>query len=200
MLPDQDLDVVERNIGQGQGLRNLCYIHRRCIHDVLVDVDGLPDEHLDLISMLAEFINDESDAESPYLELSEFFRTCEKTPVSLTFSQIEGILGDKLSWEAYFFDAFWLDDFPGHEEMWLGYPFHFFIPEDRPYCISGTWIKQGYAIKALYVDERRVVFRRVRQNTSGLKIPKALTSKRLPDAAVQELTRCFDVIIRKYGL
>lgn len=200
MLPDQDLDIVEKNIGRGQGIRNLCYIHRHCIHDILIDVDGLPEEHLDLISMLTDITADEPDTNSPYWELSNFFRTCDKSPVSLTFSQIEGILGDKLSWEAYFFDAFWLDDFPGHEEMWLGYPFHFFTPEERQFCISDAWVKQGYAVKALHVDERRVVFRRVRQNTSGLEIPKALISKRLPDAAVQELNHCFEVIIRKYGL
>lgn len=200
MLPDQELDIVEKNIGRGQGIRNLCYIHRRCIHDVLVDVDGLPEEHLDLISMLTDILDDAPEANSPYLELSEFFRTCDRTPVSLTFSQIEGILGDRLSWEAYFFEAFWLDDFPGHEKAWTGYPFDYIIPEDRTYCISDAWVKQGYTIKALYIDERRVVFRRGRQNTSGLVIPKTLTSRRLPDAAIQELTHCFDVIIKKYGL
>lgn len=201
-LPDQDLDVVERVIGRGRGVHNLCYIHRRCIFDTLSDAAEISEEHLDLITMLTDIAENEGAQESPYLELSEYFRLCDQSLISLTFQQIESILGDGLSWEAYFYRAFWHDDMQGHGEAWRdeGYPFHFFIPEEREFCISESWTQQGYQVKALYLEERRIVFRRVQQNTSGLVVPKALLKRRLPNAATQELRAFFDYIIKKYCL
>lgn len=40
--------------------------------------------------------------EDPYYPLREFFRLCSRSPVTLTFSDIEEIIGDRLDWEAYF--------------------------------------------------------------------------------------------------
>ena len=130
------------------------------------------------------------------------FRLSDNSPLSLTFRQIEIILGDRLSWEAFFYKSFWYDDMQGHGEPWQieGYPFHFIVPEEREFCISEAWTRQGYQIKTLHMEERRVVFRRTQQNTSGLKVPKALLQRRLPNAAIQGLRGFFDYIIKKYGL
>ena len=202
LLSDDDLDVVEKVIGKGRGVRNLCYIHRRCAFDVFSDTPMSAEEHLDLVSMLTNIIEDKENEPSPYLELTEYFRLCDKTPVTLTFRQIESILGDRLSWEAYLYRSFWLDDIPGHGEMWRdeGYPFHMIIPEERDTCISDSWNTQDYQIKALHLEEQRVVFRRVRQNTSGLEVPPQLLQKRLPNRAVEELKGFYDYVIKKYGL
>lgn len=202
LLPGQDLDVVERVIGKGRGIRNLCYVHRRCIFDTFLEAKDVPEEHLDLVAILTDMIGDEGSRESPYLELSEYFRLSDNSPLSLTFRQIEIILGDRLSWEAFFYKSFWYDDMQGHGEPWQieGYPFHFIVPEEREFCISEAWTRQGYQIKTLHMEERRVVFRRTQQNTSGLKVPKALLQRRLPNAAIQGLRGFFDYIIKKYGL
>ena len=72
--------------------------------------------------------------------------------------------------------------------------------EQSPYCASDSWLKQGYKIKAIDLDKRRISFRRVESSTTGLKIPKELTRKRLPNQAVYELQKFFEYIIDKYGL
>ena len=56
LLPGQDLDVVERVIGKGRGIRNLCYVHRRCIFDTFLEANDVPEEHLDLVSILTDMI------------------------------------------------------------------------------------------------------------------------------------------------
>ena len=61
----------------------------------------------------------------------EYFALLQQSPLSLTFHQIEEILGDSLPTEAYFFDAFWYEIMPEiTSPMWReeGYPFHAIIP------------------------------------------------------------------------
>ncbi|MEY8576600.1 hypothetical protein AALD01_20165 [Oscillospiraceae bacterium 21-37] len=130
--------------------------------------------------------------ESPYLELREYFRLSDKSPLTLTFRQIEQILGDSLPAEAYFYDAFWYENMPGMTSpMWRGegYPFHALIPDEIDYYISDSWTSQGYEIKALHRHDERVVFRRVVTGVSGVRIPRALTARKLPDALVYKLER-----------
>lgn len=186
MLPDQEVEIVERVIGEGRHVRNLQYIHRQCAYDSFFHSDELG-EHINLFSML-DGINSEAPVENtPYMELTEYFRLCKKAAFSLTFKQIETILGDTLCWEAYHFEAFWFDDEPGmNSPMWQeeGYAFQVFIPSKRDYCICDSWISQGYEIKALYLKEKRAVFHRVNNNICAFTIPKALTAKKIPNEAV----------------
>lgn len=141
--------------------------------------------------------------ESPYLELREYFRLCDKSPHTLTFWQIETILGDSLPAEAYFYDAFWYEVMPGMTSpMWReeGYPFHAIIPDGIDYFISDSWTSQGYEIKALHRLNERVVFRRVVTGVSGLRIPKALTAQKLPNAIVYKLEKMLKQFVRENGL
>ncbi len=141
--------------------------------------------------------------ESPYLELREFFRLSDKSPLSLTFKEIEQILGDSLPAEAYFYDAFWYENMPGMAfPMWQeeGYPFHTLIPDEIDYFISDCWTSQGYEIKALHRDAERVVFRRVITGVSGVRIPKALIDRKLPDAIVYKVEKILNQLVREYGL
>ena len=56
---------------------------------------------------------DEAPAEdSPYRELTEYFRVCERTPFTLTFSEIADIIGCDLDKEAFLYEAFWYEDMP----------------------------------------------------------------------------------------
>jgi len=203
MLPDQEVKVIEHHIGEGHSARNLLYIHRKCAYDIFDDADESTGELLDLFSLLDDIMDDTPSIESPYLELTEFFKKCNKTPVSLTFSEIENILADALDWEAYFYKAFWYNDTPGYtSKMWHdeGFPFHFFLPSTPDYCIAESWLSQGYRIKALHLERQRVVFRRAVDYQSALMIPKALMQKKLPDKAVHECKRFFAYLIKKYGL
>lgn len=131
--------------------------------------------------------------ESPYLELREFFRLCEKSPLTLTFRQIEDILGDSLPAEAYLYDAFWFEIMPGMTSpLWREeqYPFHAIIPDESDYYISDAWSSQGYEIKALHRNDERIVFRKSAVGMSGVRIPKALIDRKLPSHIVYKLEKC----------
>ena len=172
MLADQEVEVIEKVIGKGRRVQNLIYIHRQCAYDVFSDSDDAMGEHIDLLDLLGDFVDNAPLRESPYLELREFFRLSDKSPLSLTFRQIEIILGDALPAEAYFYDAFWYENMPGMTSP----------------------------IKALHRLSQRVVFRRVVVGVSGVRIPKALTARKLPDAIVYKLEKLLKQFVREYGL
>ena len=203
MLADQEVEVIEKVIGKGRRVQNLIYIHRQCAYDMFSDSDDAFGEHIDLFELLGDFVDDAPLRESPYLELREYFRLSDKSPLTLTFRQIEQILGDSLPAEAYFYDAFWYENMPGMTSpMWReeGYPFHAIIPDEIDYYISDSWTSQGYEIKALHRNDERVVFRRVVTGVSGLRIPKALTARKLPDAIVYKLEKLLKQFVREHGL
>ena len=197
MLADQEVDLVEKNLGEGWTIRNLLYIHRQCGQQVQFSSGKTMTEHIDLFSMLDGLMDNTPVAESPYLELTEFFRTVKQPIVQLRFSEIEKILGDKLPWEAFCFSAFWYDDTPDHSApMWQseGFPFHIFQLSAQEYNIAASWLSQGYQIKALHLESGCVTFRRDRSQTSGVVLPKALTEQRLPDSVVYRL----DILLRRF--
>ena len=203
MLADQEVEVIEKVIGKGRRVQNLIYIHRQCAYDMFSDSDDAFGEHIDLFELLGDFVDTAPLRESPYLELREYFRLSDKSPLTLTFRQIEQILGDSLPAEAYFYDAFWYENMPGMTSpMWReeGYPFHAIIPDEIDYYISDSWTSQGYEIKALHRHDERVVFRRVVTGVSGVRIPKALTTRKLPDALVYKLEKLLKQFVREHGL
>lgn len=115
------------------------------------------------MGLLENYVCTTQERESPYLELRDYFRMSDKSPISLTFQKIEEILGDRLPAEAYLYDAFWFESLPGMPSpLWReeGYPFHAIVADDIDYCISNAWSSQGYEIKALHRESERVVFRR----------------------------------------
>ena len=203
MLPDQEVEIVEKDIGMGRHIQNLLYIHRHCAYDTFSGLDDITAGSIDLFDLLSDVMETAPESESPYLELTEYFRLCEQTPLTLRFQDIERILGDTLDWEAYFYEAFWYDGAPGMTlPLWIeeGFPFHILLPSNPDYCISDSWTSQGYKIKALHLNQQRVVFRKVIKDHSGLTIPKQLTKRKLPDQAVFEAKQFFSYLIQKYGL
>lgn len=203
MLADQEVEVIEKSIGNGRQIQNLLYIHRQCAYDVAPYSDDFEGEPINLFELLEDFSTDAPARKSPYLELQDFFRSCEKSPLTLTFQQMEKILGDDLPAEAYFFDAFWYENMPGMTSpMWMeeGYPFHVIIPDETDYCISDAWTSQGYEIKALHRDRERIVFRKTATNISSVKFPKALTDKKLPNHIVYKLEKLLKQFVRENGL
>lgn len=195
------MELIEKHIGDGWRLKNLIYIHRQCAYDIFQDSEDTG-ESVDLFTLLDGLMDAAPATESPYLELTEFFRLTDKTPLTLTFREIERILGEPLDWEAYFYEAFWYDDIPGRAApLWRdeSFPFQVFLPSSPDYCIADFWLSQGYKIKSLRLERERVVFRRT-QGMSGLVLPKALTNKKLPEKAVYEAQKFFSQLIKKYGL
>ena len=196
MLADQDVELVERNLGQGWSIRNLIYIHRQCAETVSYSNEDTG-AHIDLFALLDGVMDDAPAEESPYKELTEFFRLNRDQTINIHFKQIEAIIGDSLPWEAYCFDSFWYDDTEDMTSpMWREeeFPFQIFRFSVPGYSISDTWTSQGYAIKKLHRESNRVVFRKIAKNTSGIMLPEALTERQLPD----EITYKFDKMVRQF--
>ncbi|WP_289226805.1 hypothetical protein, partial [uncultured Bacteroides sp.] len=181
---------------------NMAYVHKKCAMDTFSISDAKELTHLDILSRLERYVESTPEEDSPYLELREYFRLSDKTPISLSFHDIERIQGDKLDWEAYFYNAFWYDDTPDKSSMlWQeeDFPFHMFRFTTIGYNISESWLSQGYRIKALYVNERRIVFRRVLQEVSGLRLPKTLFRKKYPRKAAYEWEQFCSYFVKKWG-
>ena len=53
------------------------YIHTQCVYDIFCDSDEKTGTPLDLFAMLEGFLDNAPAEESPYLELTEFFRLAE---------------------------------------------------------------------------------------------------------------------------
>ena len=77
---------------------------------------------------------------------------------------------------------------------------HSIIIPENGFPIAKSWTEQGYEIQSLYLDKRRVVFRRTVENVSGLVIPEQLLKKKIPDKAIFEINEFCKMIIKKYGL
>ena len=58
MLADQEVELVEKHIGEGWKIRNLLYIHRQCSNNVFYGGNEFLVEHIDLFSMLDSVYTD----------------------------------------------------------------------------------------------------------------------------------------------
>ena len=203
MLADQEVELVEKNLGQGWSARNLQYVHRQCGYQVQFGGGEVNGEHIDLFSILEGFENHTPDDDSPYIELTEYFRKHKQPVICLKFQEIERILGDRLPWEAYCFEAFWYDDTKElSSPMWQSeeFPFHKFLFSEQSFNITHSWLSQGYKIKALHLETSQVTFRREDKNTSGVVLPKALTNQRLPEEVVYKFNKMVQQFAKDYGL
>ena len=202
MLRDQEIELVEINLGKGDRASNMTYVHKCCNFNILYDRE--PDmQQFDFFAQLEGITEPTKGLEDPYGDLKEFFRMQEKASITLSFKEIESIIGFDLGWEVRC-KAFWFDEAPvGSGGLWAKeFPFHAVEPSSliSEHVISEAWRTQGYSIKRLDIAKEKVVFRKTVHKVSGLVIPKALMDKKLPDNAVHELNSYFEYIIKKYGL
>lgn len=203
MLPDQTVRLMEKILGQGWIPRNLQYVHQKCAYNVSFGAENIVADNIDLFEMLEGFTEDAPADESPYTELTEFFRLSKHSVVHMGFEEIEHILGARLPWEAYCFEAFWYDDaLEQPSTMWRdeGFPFGTFQLSQPNYKIAHSWTSQGYKIKSLDLASSEVTFRIEDKNTSGIVLPRALTSQRLPDDVVYDLNKLLKHFVQSHGL
>lgn len=199
MLPDEEIELIEIKLGKGQGTQNLAYIHHRCSYDILTEAtDG---KGVDLFELL-EGVTEPEPLENPYKTLQDFFHNTNKSPITLTFQQIEDIIGDTLDWEANFYEAYWFDESPGMMgELWEDeFPFETILPEGREVALAPAWRSQGYCIQRLRLKEKRVIFRKEIPNVSALQIPTCLLETKIPDKAKYEIEDYLKYVVKKYGL
>jgi hypothetical protein len=114
-----------------------------------------------------------------YEPLLEHFRFREDKTFTLTFEQIGKILGRGLCNSAYDHSAYWTTK--------------------GDYCISFCWLNNGYKIRKLHMDKKKVVFERDEDLGDSVKIPLYVFRHMPPNAKV-EIDNMFKYIKEKYAL
>ena len=184
ILRDDEKELVEIEPGRSRFAARMAYVHKRCLYCSLdyVDTEFLPASLNDVMEVLEQLDSETKPVGQKFLALSGFFRTCNKNSVTLTFGQIESIMGAELGLTAL------------RKEYWY---------RTGMDCISQCWLDNGYQIKALHLEsKRRVVFHLTEKsrNTASVVIPEVIKYGRVPDDARYELENYFHYIIKKYGL
>ncbi len=203
MLSDHELETIKLNPNGKSTADNLVYVHKRCAQ--LNGMEFLPQGNpsgLNVMDTLEDVMEENFHTDDPYWALRVFFHNSKKSPITLTFDDIEEIIGDSLDWEAYFCEAFWYDQAPGFlSELWdKDYPFHAVQTAERRYCIAEAWLSQGYIIQRLRMAERRVIFRKKAHGVSGVNLPDEVFNRKLPKDAVYEIEEFVKVTLKKYGI
>ena len=171
---------------------NLMAIHRQCSYDIFSNADNDRTEYLDTLSTLRHLADPHPVSRSPYYELQMYFHYSKKSLISLTFEQIEEIIGIQLGHDAYLYKAFWYDELPGRDGyLWQAenYPVKCFVEPPREYCICDCWLSQGYEIKELKLSSHRVTFRQTGAHLSAIEVPRELLENKVPDKIADRVNR-----------
>lgn len=184
MSRKEEKELVEAFPHKTRFAGRMAYVHKRCTCGTFeeADVSHLPTSLNDIMVLLEELDKGKKTTTQRLHSLYEYFRTCEKNSITLSFKELEKIVGE--SWGKASFN----------EEFWYR--------EDGK-SISQCWLDNGYEIKRLHTDVRpRVTFGLTERskNTASVKIPDVIKYGRIPNNAKYELENYFRYIVRKYGL
>lgn len=195
ILIDHPKAIVQMFGTKRQTLKNSAYVHKMCALNDFQLVKTVEDTDLyrpyDVLAALHEIEMGaprgayqkpkEINADWKYIKLKDYFADAEFSKRTLTFKQIEEILGEGLPKSAYSYKDFWM-------------------PRKNMNRIAEAWISGGYHMKKLDLDKKKVQFVRDEVGTSQLEIPNALIEKKIPDNAAFELEQFFKYIIKKYAI
>jgi hypothetical protein len=117
---------------------------------------------------------------SKFYPLTEHFRGRNDSIFTLTFAEIEKILREPLCASAHKYKDYW--------------------SRRSDKCISYAWISNGYKIKTLNFEKKKVVFERTEDMGEAVEIPEVFRTKRIPSGAKAEMEVMFEYIKNKYGL
>jgi len=184
ILRDEEKALAEIAPDKSRFASRMAYVHKRCLYCSFdyIDAELPPSSLTDIMELLEQLDENRKPIGQKFLALSEFFRTCDANSVTLTFKQIEEIVGDRLGATAL------------RKEFWYRTGFM---------NISQCWLDNGYEIKTLHLEgKKRVVFNLTSRskNTASIVIPEVLKYGRVPNDAKYELENYFQYIIKKYGL
>ena len=181
ILKDQEKYLAEINPYARSRAGRYAYVHSYCMDASLefLETDTLPITETDVMGLLEYLDSRKRPAALTWFQLSEFFRLSTKNSITITFDEIEEILGKKLG------------KISNQKEYWYRTGFD---------NISQCWLQNGYEIRRLDLTKRKITFMLVEKGTGGLIIPDRLIKSRIPDEAKYELENYFNYIIKKYGI
>jgi len=182
---EQEKRIIYKTFTRINKIEDMAYVHGYCKEDELLyintDIVHLTDSNL---NQIFEDIQKEVKVTKVYKgkfrELEAYFYKSKKTPITLTFKEIEEILGFPLSHSAYKYNSYWYQKRKGN--------------------IANSWTNQNYEILKLNLVNKKIIFRRIIDKTSKLNIPEIFLTNKIPDGAKYELEEYFRYIIKKYGL
>jgi group II intron reverse transcriptase/maturase len=192
ILTDQARTTVPLDISRPPSVLNSAYIHKMCepnefeLIRTMEDIDVL--RPYDVCNVLEGFAASPSgerikSAITPrwkYYKLKMFFAESSAASITLTFKQIEDIIGSKLPPSAK--DSTW------------------WYPRFQSNRIAEAWVTEGYTMQRIDTEKEKVTFHRDEDGMERLVIPQALLDGKLPANAVFELETHMEYIINKYGL
>jgi RNA-directed DNA polymerase len=183
ILADQRKAVVPMDASRAEFVKNLAYIHGKCEYsDVqFIETEEPLDSENDINAVL-ETLSAQTErgrgAKLKFLPLAEHFRSLTVSRVTLTFGEIDKIMGEPLCASAQKYIEYWYRR--GHNK------------------ISECWLANGYKITDLDFEKRRVTFVRTDDNVSVI-LPPYLQG-RIPPNCKAELDNFFAFMKSKYGL
>jgi len=185
ILSDQQKSIVPLDASKELLPKNMAYIHKICSSsEVILSEINIADINSPVeIRNVLEKINGETKRRRrktlKFDPLNEYFRQRTEPVFTLTFSQICEIVGDLCS-SAYKYKDYWYR---------AGF--------DR---ISETWLSNGYKIRKLHMDKKKVVFERTTELLVPINIPEVFLRGKMPADAVAELENFFLYVRKKYGV
>ena len=181
ILQDQERVLIPVDGAARSRSQRYAYVHPGCAYCTVdyIDTDTFPSTDAETMELLKSIQRNLQPTGQKFLPLSEYFRKCTRSSVTLTFDEIEKILGQPLG-RVQYQRTYW------HRTGFM--------------CISQSWLEHGYEIKKLEIERRRISFVQVQKGTVALKIPEVFLKQRIPNEAKFELENYFIHIKKKYGL
>ena len=116
-----------------------------------------------------------------YLKLYEYFGLQSASKITLTFSEIESILGFPLTESIKTSRPAWYSRKDGH-------------------MMADAWNLQGYKLAHLYPGKKKAVFESVYEDAEKVVIPAEILDRKVPVRAKREIEHFLAAIVKKYGL
>ena len=186
ILPDQSKTIVAKDITKKKTVDNMVYVHSICQEDDFIQC-RIPAEHElmtgeQVIALLRDLHEDKPVKKEyqPFELLREYFFNLELSPHTLSFAEIEKIMGISLCNSARKYTGYWYNKNHGG--------------------ISDCWRNNGYVIQNLHMDKEYIVFRKDNTSISKLVIPKVFLARKIPSDAKYEIESFLEHIRKKYGL
>ncbi len=184
ILSDEKRCVVTIDPSRPHHPKNLAYVHEYCSlgQAEFYDSDFDIDNRFDLYELLIRMNEGKQQPvkKRKFDSLTEHFRKYNEAVFTLSFKDIENIIGEPLCESARKRREYWYRR--GEKN------------------ISFCWQSNGYKIRNLNLTDARIVFERESDKGDAVNIPTVFLSGRIPSAARAELEILFEFVKNKYGL
>ena len=199
ILKDQKKELLTLSPAKAPSLKNSAYVHSTCklsdayVVKIMEDIEYLTE--YDLTKAISDLkkngetgANEENrifervqDPAWKYHALREYFLRSAKSSFTLTFKELEKIMGFELN--------------PGLKSDTTGW-----YPNKHTASISRAWSTAGYHMKKIDLKKRTVSFESESSGTDRLIVPDKLLNFKIPVDAVVEMEQFFKYIIKKYNI